>query len=248
MLRTELTAAPVARLRARDWGLILLAVLVYKQALSLADAKQLQWLLWPVASSLNATGALEFRLLPSGDWLDAERGLAIVKACAGGNFLVTSWLGYLWCWRDRPFGLALAARAAVAAWLTTLAANTLRILLIAHGQDDLAQISGLSGDEAHRLIGVVVYFACLAAQMGGTTALPAATALYLGVTLLLPAARALLLGHELPELAHVAWTAAVPLAVLGICAWHKAGHPPATTISARGISLYGRPRPGSRGS
>ena len=212
-------------IRARDWCLVLLLVLAYKQALSCADASQLQWLLWPVASLLNATGTLGFHRLPSGDWLDAAHGVAIVKACAGGNFLVASWLGNLWCWRDRPFGLAVATRAAVAAWLTTLAANALRILLIAHGQHDFALLTGLSDDEAHRLIGVVVYFACLAVQMGGVIAVPAAVAVYLGVALLLPTVRALVLGRDLPNLAHAAWTAGVPLVVLVINA-----------LSARAVS------------
>lgn len=226
--------------RARDWVIVLLLVLAWKQLHAVADASQLRWLLWPLARLLNAGSGLDFRPLPSGEWLDAEHGLVIVKACAGGNFLVASWLGYLWRWRDRPFRAALLARAGVAAWLTTLAANTLRILLIAYGQDEVAKLTGLSDADSHRLLGIAVYFACLAAQMAGRGALPAAAAAYVGVALLLPAARSWLLGHGGPDATHVAWTAGIPLASLAVYgAWRLAGRlvgrgPQSVTMQFRG--------------
>ena len=36
-----------------------------------------------------------------GEWLDAGHNLIIVKACAGGNFLIAAWLGWLWRGRGR---------------------------------------------------------------------------------------------------------------------------------------------------
>jgi exosortase K len=189
-----------------------------KQAFAMADVGQLQWLFWPVAALLNATGSLHFQRVPSGEWWDAGHGLVIVKACAGGNFLVASWLGYVWAGRDQLFGFRLLVRAAMAAWLTTVGANALRILLIALAQEDIARLTGLEEGEAHRLIGVCVYFICLGVQMGGGRAWPAAAAVYLGVTLVLPCMRAWALGLEFPNASHVAWTAAIPLVILAASA------------------------------
>lgn len=207
--------------RARDWAVVLVLALAFKQGYSLAETSQLQWLLRPLALLLNQVG-LAFQPLASGEWLDADHGLVIVKACAGGNFLIASWLGWLWRGRDRRFGLALAAKAFAAAWFTTLVANSLRILLIAHGQDALAQATGLSDADSHRLIGIGVYFGGLCVQMAGTGAVLAATLLYLGVALLLPALRALALGHDAIDPAHVLWTAGMPLATLALYqAWRR---------------------------
>lgn len=202
--------------RARDCGVALLLVLLCKQSMSRMDPGQLQWLLWPVAQLLNALGGFDFTPLASGEWLDEVHGLVIVKACAGANFLIASWLGYLWRWRAQPFGLVLIGRAAAAAWLTTIVANALRILCIAHGQDSLSGLTGLDSSESHRLIGVSVYFTCLAIQMGGLAALPAAAAVYVAVTIAMPVAHAWVSGAEVPALPHLAWTAVVPLTALAV--------------------------------
>ena len=209
---------PEAGSQVRQGALLLLLVLSCKQAISMASVAQLQWLLWPLAALLNAATPLHFEPTPAGEWWDAGHGLVIVKACAGTNFLLASWMGYWWIWRGRPCGWDVILRAAVAAWFTTLGANALRILLIAYLQDDIARIAELEGGEAHRLIGICVYFTFLAAQMGGVRGLPTATALYLGVTLALPTLRAWLFGLTFPGAIHVAWTVALPLACWAACA------------------------------
>ena len=205
------------------WGLILLFALAFKQFYALAETSQLQWLLWPLAALLNAIGGFTFAPLASGEWLDANAGLVIVKACAGGNFLLASWLGYLWRWRERAFNTSLALYAFGTAWLTTLVANAVRILLIAHGQDDLARLTGLADADSHRLIGIVVYFGILSAQLVGSRTVLAAPVLYLGIAVLLPWLNALLSGRTGISLSHAAWAAAIPLAVvLGYGLWRFA--------------------------
>lgn len=196
----------------RAWAPALLLALAFKQFYAGADPHQLQWLLWPLARLLNGLGGLDFRPLASGEWLDAEHGLAIVKACAGGNFLIASWLGWLWRWRGLRLSVGLLLGTCAAAWFTTLAANALRILLVAHGQDGLARWTGLSDADCHRLIGIAVYFAALAVQLA--RALAAAAGLYLGVAVLLPVLRAWWLGLPGPGAAYVFWTAVIPSAYL----------------------------------
>ena len=85
--------------------------------------------------------------------------MVLVQACAGGNFLLTVWLA--WRWRQRAAPLATVLIAAGAAWVTTLAANALRILLAIHGQDALAHLGGLTPADRHRLIGTGVCFLAL---------------------------------------------------------------------------------------
>ena len=199
-------------------GLVLLAVLALKQGYSLAGAEQLQWMLVPLVEVLEAIGGLSFEPQPGGDWLDAGHRVILVKACAGGNFLLTVSLAYLWRWRHQASALRTVLIAAGAAWVTTLAANALRILLAVHGQDALARVGGLTPADSHRLVGIGVYFLGLwvvLARPGRLgAALIVATGLYLGVNLLLPALRAGLLGLPAPDLEHVLWTAGVPLALI----------------------------------
>jgi exosortase K len=204
--------------RWRDWLLACLLAIAFKQAFSQMEAAQLQWLLRPLAWLLGAVTDLSFQHQTGGEWLDAKNGLVIVKACAGGNFLIASWLGYLWRWRDRGFSPALGVTAFAAAWAITLTANTLRILLIAHGEDRLAAVTGISASDSHRLIGIGVYFGCLLAQLASAPArkhaLAVATAIYLGITLLLPATRAFVLGLGGLDPGYIAWTAGIPVTLL----------------------------------
>lgn len=198
----------------KRWGTVLLLAFGFKAAYSVATTEQLPWLLWPLVELLNATGLFEFAPLAGGEWLDAGRGLIVVKACAGGNFLLASWLGWLWRWRTQPWSPKLALRAGAAAWLTTLLANALRIVLIGYGQDDLARLSGLSEQDSHRFIGIGVYFGALLLQLRGSGSLLAAPAIYLGITLLVPLLNAWLSGRNGIDMAHALWAGGVPLAAL----------------------------------
>ncbi len=216
MLRTE----PRRGLRLWHWVLVGLAVLALKQVYAQAGAAQLQWLLAPLAGALNLAGGLAFEPQPDGTWLDAGRRVLLVKACAGGNFLLTAWLAWLWRQRHETAPLRAVLTAAAAAWVTTLAANALRILLAVHAQEAIARLGGLSPAETHRLLGIAVYFVSLSLLLARPgrllTALITAAGLYLGVNLLLPALRAVWLGLPGLDPAHFLWTAGVPLAVLAL--------------------------------
>ncbi len=112
----------------------------------------------------------------------------------------------------------LALGAFAAAWLTTLLANAARIVLIGYGQDDLAQLTGLSDADSHRLIGIGVYFGALLLQLQGTGTALAAPAIYLGVTLFAPLLNAWLTGRNGIDMTYALWSVGVPLAAL-LAAW-----------------------------
>ena len=218
MAGAERVARPGCAFGWRAWSLVLLLALAFKAGYSAAAAEQLQWLLRPLAGLLNATGLFNFMPVAGGEWLDAGHDLIIVKACSGGNFLIAAWLGWLWRGRTRPFGPMLALGAFAAAWLTTLLANAARIVLIGYGQDDLAQLTGLSDADSHRLIGIGVYFGALLLQLQGTGTALAAPAIYLGVTLFVPLLNAWLTGRNGIDMTHALWLVGVPLAAL-LAAW-----------------------------
>ncbi len=210
------------------WTLIAAAVIALKQFYSTASAEQLQWMLRPLVLLLELLSDLSFEQLPAKEWVDATHRISIVKSCAGVNFFIISFLGYVWRQRAQRRRLRLVLQALAAAWLTALAANTLRILISVYGSDLLALGFGLSGAESHRLIGIVVYFVCLWAQLARfrpqefCSAVVSAAVLYSAVTLLLPLLRIWVLGLESIGFEHVAWVAGIPLGAILACMVYRA--------------------------
>jgi exosortase K len=199
------------------WLPVAALVIALKQFYSMTSTGQLQWMLWPLTMLLELCSDLSFEQLASGEWLDTSHHISIVKSCAGVNFFIISLLGYVWRWRRSCFSFRLILQALAAAWLTSLLANTLRILISVYGNTWLSLRLGIAEADVHRLIGIMVYFFCLWSQLSSlrlqdfSHGLVSATILYLSVTLLIPWLRACLLGLESIRLEHVAWVVGIPL-------------------------------------
>ncbi len=142
-----------------------------KWQFSAAATSELGWMLQPLALLLHAVTGWSFARNESGEWASVGAGMVLVKACAGINFMVLSFLG--WCWLWRPHGVPgralcaprrwpLLGAALACAWLVALGVNTLRILLIARWQPALEQ--WLSPGNAHRALGLLVYLPALSLQ------------------------------------------------------------------------------------
>lgn len=204
------------------WLCVAIVVVVLKQFYSAATAAQLQWQLYPLVIVLETFSDLLFEPTANAEWLDPVHHISIVKACAGINFLIISLLGYCWLWRHRPMPVWVLMRALVLAWLTTLVANSLRILLCIYLQAPLATLIGSTEATSHRFIGIAVYFSCLWIQLsafGGQRFRQmaiTATLIYLSVTVLIPVFRACLLGSVLPSVHHLFWVIGIPGFVLVI--------------------------------
>ncbi|MGR8935564.1 MAG: exosortase K [Gammaproteobacteria bacterium] len=203
-----------------DWGLAALLVFALKHYYSAADTNDLQWLLYPLVLLLQSVSPLGFVELPNGGWWETRQQISIVKACAGGNFFIISLLGYLWSlpFRQRPLCRLLIA--VLGAWLSTLCANGLRILLSVYAENALADALALGMDDTHRLLGIVSYFSGLCLQLTllrrqdlGMSMLVAA-GLYLGVTLCLPWLNGWMHGRYSLNLRHAFWVVAVPLGLI----------------------------------
>ena len=97
--------------------------------------------------------------------MSSDHRFVIAVSCAGVNFLLTAFLmlGLRRLWRDRfqAVSWTFLPVTAVVAYVTTVIANTVRICIALEIQQHSFQVSGLSGNQLHRLEGIVVYFGFL---------------------------------------------------------------------------------------
>ncbi|MBF8270718.1 MAG: hypothetical protein HW386_2427 [Gammaproteobacteria bacterium] len=186
------------------WWIIILGVaLSLKQYYSIATARDLQWLLRPLAWLTQSLLGLPFINNGSGEWLNTENNIAIIKSCAGLNFLILSLFVYAKRYQilvasSRGTGglLLLVGRyiaiCLLAAWCATLVVNAIRIVVaIAFYQYDLT-IVGLTPEQMHRIAGVLIYFPALwlqfhlFARMKHVPAGVTAALFYLGLLIFVP--------------------------------------------------------------
>ena len=203
----------------------LVAAWLLKRHYSQATAEELRWMLAPTAALSSLLLQSDFSFRAGEGYLSRELAILISPACAGVNFLVVAFLSLtlgfgrsLQGWRQR--GLWLAA-SAVAAYVTTLLVNCLRISLSVWLAHLAARVFGLTFQSVHRLLGVAVYLAglvalCLTVQywLRSRTRTPAwrhtwviALGCYVALTLGIPLLRG---GWQNPEF----WSHAAPVSAL----------------------------------
>jgi exosortase K len=181
------------------WTLAVAAAVALKWHFSAAAASELAWMLRPLALLLHAVAGWSFVRNVDGEWESAGAGLVLVKACAGVNFMVLSFLGWCWLWRPQGFPAwaqysprrwPLLAAALACAWLAALGVNALRIIAIVHWQPALER--WLAPADAHRALGLLVYLPALGIQWllmerrHPARALLAAAGLYVALMVIAP--------------------------------------------------------------
>jgi exosortase K len=145
---------------------------------SIATPADLEWMFRPLSDLLTLLTGHEFQRDANAEWFSVSADARLVKGCAGINFMLMSLLTYAWVFRpdhDEESGfltwlsgqVLLLAAVIVAAWATTLLANTVRIAVAIKLQchDDVLEGLGLNGGDVHRLIGVMIYLPLLMLQM-----------------------------------------------------------------------------------
>lgn len=153
------------------WALAVGLAAALKVHFSAAAASDLHWILDPLALLLRLFTGWRFEQNAADEWYSLDAGIVLVKACAGINFMILSFIG--WCWLSRPRGRlslrhatiewpVLLGSALVFAWIVALLVNALRVLAIVHWQPTLEH--WLPSGDAHRLLGIVVYLAALKLQ------------------------------------------------------------------------------------
>lgn len=150
------------------WLAVLTVALLIKRHYSIAGAAELDWMLRPLALLLEWTSGHAFHQDALHEWVSPAADVRLVKACAGINFMLMSLLA--WAWVFRPVSavsgspvvwvvrlMVLLGTVTAAAWITSLLANSLRILIAMQLPE---QDAGM-----HRLIGMLVYVPLLSLQL-----------------------------------------------------------------------------------
>jgi exosortase K len=212
-----------------------------------ATAAQLGWMLRPVAWLLELLFRQPFHATSAGEWQCDAAGIVLVKACAGINFMVMSFMA--WCWLARPVhavrvtrGLWLnwslrLASALLAAWAVAVLVNVTRILVLMAVGESLDAWLGPAA--AHRLIGLAVFLPALTAQlMIGERqvrgqAIVLAGALYGLVMIATPLLTGEAMAHaaRYREHALMVLTVLMPLLAWGVLTWSR--HGPRTAHGGR---------------
>lgn len=152
---------------------ILLCALTIKLFYSNASVNQLRWILAPTTSLVELVSGSQFDFESHAGYMMSDRSFVIAASCAGVNFLLTSFLmlslGKVWRSRTQKethesspnLPWRFIPTAAVVAYLATLVANTVRISTALRLRRMPLDISWMSGNQLHRVEGIVIYFGFL---------------------------------------------------------------------------------------
>ena len=142
-----------------------LCALGLKLYYSTATPDELRWILAPTTALVELLSGRSFTFESYTGYMSSDHRFVIAVSCAGVNFLLTAFLtlGLRRLWRDRfqTVSWSFLPVTAVVAYLTTLIANTVRICIALEIQRHEVQVDGLTGNQLHRLEGIVVYFGFL---------------------------------------------------------------------------------------
>ena len=145
--------------------LVLLCALALKFYYSNATADELLWILAPTTSLVELLSGRSFAFESYTGYVSSDHRFVIAVPCAGVNFLITAFLmlGLRHLWRDRfqTVSWTFLPITSVLAYVATLIANTTRITIALEMQRRSVDVDGLSGNQLHRLEGIVVYFGFL---------------------------------------------------------------------------------------
>lgn len=184
--------------------LVMLCALALKFYYSTATADELRWILAPTTALVELLSARHFNFESHTGYMSSDHTFVIAVPCAGVNFLITAFLMLalrrLWRERFQTVSWRFLPVAAVVAYCTTLVTNAVRIGIALELRAQSFEISGLNGNQLHRLEGIVVYFGFLLLLFLLVERFESATPLHL--------ARAL----AFPLLLYYATTLGIPLA------------------------------------
>lgn len=181
------------------WWFTVAAIAVFmKHHYSVAIATELEWIFHPLAMLLELFTGHAFQQDNYGEWVSYSANVRLVKACAGINFMIMSFIVYSWVFRpDKQENtnnlshllgqLLLISAAIIAAWATCLLANSLRIIIAMEAASQHWELPsiGIDTKQLHRLIGMFIYIPLLSLQMTlGETNKKHSRALFIGPLLL----------------------------------------------------------------
>jgi exosortase K len=151
------------------WGaqfvVVLLCALALKSYYSTATPNELRWILAPTTALVEMLSGRSFEFESYTGYMSSDHTFVIAVPCAGVNFLLTAFLMITLrlLWRERFEGVSwrFLPIAALMAYVATLIANTTRICVALEIQRRSIEVSWLTGNQLHRLEGIVIYFGFL---------------------------------------------------------------------------------------
>ncbi|MEQ1607300.1 MAG: exosortase K [Pyrinomonadaceae bacterium] len=142
---------------------VLLCSAAIKTYYSTASVNELLWILAPTKVLVSLATGVGFTFESYSGYMSSDHSFIIAAACSGVNFLIAAFLmltigkllrGGELRWRFIPFSL-------LAAYATTIVANTFRISTALFIRRADPQIIWLNPEELHRFEGIVIYFGFL---------------------------------------------------------------------------------------
>lgn len=144
---------------------VLVCAFALKHYYSTASANQLRWILAPTTACVEMVSGASFEFESNAGYISGDGRFLIANSCAGVNFLITAFLmlSMRKLSRDpsKHNAWSFIPRAAIAAYVVTLFANTARISVALRMQRLPAEVSWLNPDQLHRLEGIFIYFGFL---------------------------------------------------------------------------------------
>jgi exosortase K len=142
-----------------------LCALALKAHYSIASPDQLRWILSPTTWLVELLSGRSFSFESHAGYMSSDHCFLIAASCAGVNFMIASFLmlslRVVLASRSQSISWRFLPLTAVAAYTSTIVANTVRICIALEMQKAAVHSELLDGGELHRLEGIVVYFAFL---------------------------------------------------------------------------------------
>src|ERR1041384_7245697 len=146
-------------------AVVLLCALALKSYYSTATADDLRWILAPTTAMVEGLSGRSFGVGSYTGYMSSDHTFVIAVPCAGVNFLLTAFLMIglrrLWRARFQSVSWRFLPIAALIAYVATLIANTTRICVALEMQRRAVDVSWLTGNQLHRVEGIVIYFGFL---------------------------------------------------------------------------------------
>src|SRR5688500_5819406 len=140
---------------------VLGSALALKYHYSTSSVNDLRWVLAPTTFLVECLTGRQFVFDSQAGYMSDDHTFLIAASCSGVNFLIISFLmlslGRIW--RDGALGWQFLLVSFVVAYLSTLIANTMRIVAALNSQN--FETRWLGRGELHRVEGIVIYFGSL---------------------------------------------------------------------------------------
>lgn len=145
--------------------LVLFIAAGLKYTYSQSTSEDLQWILGPTASLVEALTGEQFMKEQNIGYVSVHQRIAIIPGCSGINFMIAAFCMLtisLVCSTNRKQYLTLYLMAGfAAAYGMTVCTNSLRIILSIYLYRADIYFSMMTPANIHRLAGIAIYFVCL---------------------------------------------------------------------------------------